>query len=303
VEIDTAFDGRKHPVPDGVLYVVEGAGGNRDFDGDLGPARGSGLGVDQDDSATGTTAVTPTLTVPNGPASWLDTHLTEPEMAPLFAGAGSGPKITARFKAKVFSFAQVVVRDDRMSLYQITEPLLSTSSATAQNPAPFGTDVDGRPLNDPIPDTLIDPATGALVSPPATGTSALLDEFTLSRPDLRSELRATVRGPEVIPSGGTVTYSVRIENGSRHGLNGTQVEFALPDGATFGGSVSDNATVHEGSVVLTVGRLAAGDIKTVTVPVTFASESRSGVAVARAVVRSSTAQSVVAQASFAWRAP
>jgi hypothetical protein len=86
-------------------------------------------------------------------------------------------------------------------------------------------------------------------------------------------------------------------------LSGTQVVFALPDGAAFGGALSDDATIHGGSVVLTVGRLAAGDVRTVAVPVTFAAASTSGVAVARAVVRSSTAQPVVARASFAWRAP
>jgi hypothetical protein len=301
VEIDTAFDGDKNRVPDGVLYLVEGAGGNRDFDGDLGPARGSGLGVDQDDSATGTTAVTSSLTVPNGPASWLDTHLTEAEMAPLFAGAGAGPRITARFKSKVFSFAQVVVRDDELTLFQITEPLLGTSSATPQNPAPFGTDVDGRPLNDPIPDTLLDPTTGQLVSPPATGTSALLDKFRVSRPDLAREVRAKVTGPEVVHAGGSVTFEVKVENGSRHGLNGTQVVFTLPEGATYGGTPDDHTTVHGKSVVLTIGRVAAGDRATVSVPLQLEHGGAFGVVAAQAVVRTSTAQSVIARPAFAWR--
>jgi hypothetical protein len=258
--------------------------------------------VDEDDSATGTTVVTPTLTVPNGPAAWLDTNLTDAEMTPLFAGAGAGPKITARFKAKVFSFAQVVVHADRLTLLQITEPLLATSSATAQNPAPFGTDVDGRPLNDPIPDTLVDPTTGAVVSPPATGTPALLDEFSVSRPDLARELRATVSGPEVLQAGAPATFSVRIENGSGQGLNGTQVAFVLPEGAAFAGDLDDNTTLHGDTDVLTVGPLAAGDVKTLAVPVTIGHESKFGVVVAQATVRSSTAQTVTARPAFAWRA-
>src|SRR5467141_944788 len=72
VSIDTTFDGVTETVPDGVLYIVEGAGGNRDFDGDFAPARGSGLGIDQDDSATGKGTLA-TFIFPNGPASWLDT--------------------------------------------------------------------------------------------------------------------------------------------------------------------------------------------------------------------------------------
>ena len=79
VYVDQQFDGTRHTVPDGVLYLVEGAGGNRDFDGDTAPPRGSGLGLDQDDSATGTFVDAPGLTVPKGPAPWLDSNLTNPE--------------------------------------------------------------------------------------------------------------------------------------------------------------------------------------------------------------------------------
>jgi hypothetical protein len=54
VILDTNFDSDLHTVSDGILHIVEGAGGNRDFDGDEAAPRGSGLGLDQDDSATGT---------------------------------------------------------------------------------------------------------------------------------------------------------------------------------------------------------------------------------------------------------
>src|SRR5258707_8963943 len=86
VSIDISFDGVTQTVPDGVLYVVEGAGGNRDFDGDFAPARGSGTGIDQEDSATGT-APRDGFTFPNGPASLLDTHLTRSEMSHVFPGS------------------------------------------------------------------------------------------------------------------------------------------------------------------------------------------------------------------------
>src|SRR5260370_14814620 len=129
VNIDTAFDGVNQTVPDGVLYLVEGAGGNRDFDGDLAPARGQDPGIDQDDSATGTASLAG-FSFPNRPASLLDTNLTSPAFSPVQPGAGNGPKITATFKAKVFSFATVLVSDNQLTLYQITEPLTSSSSAT-----------------------------------------------------------------------------------------------------------------------------------------------------------------------------
>ena len=257
VSVDTSFDGVSQTVPDGVLYLVEGAGGNRDFDGDLNPARGSGLGIDQDDSATGLGSVS-TFMFPNGPASWLDTNLTDNEMSPVLPAAGSGPKITAHFKAKVFSFADIVIRDNELSLYQISEPLQSTSSATPANPAPFGTDVDGTPLNDPIPDTLVDPSTGNVVSRPADGPSVLLDKFVVTKPDLEDRLRLDLHAPDSAAPGSQFTYRLAVQNGSSYNLNGAQAVFHLPDGVTLVSSPDGGATQVGDSVVITLGRLAAG---------------------------------------------
>jgi hypothetical protein len=66
--------------------------------GDYAPPRGSGLGLDQDDSAGGTFTDEAGLTVPQGPASWLDTNLTNPEMINFLPNAGTGEKITAKLK-------------------------------------------------------------------------------------------------------------------------------------------------------------------------------------------------------------
>jgi hypothetical protein len=257
VSIDTAFDGVKQTVPDGVLYLVEGAGGNRDFDGDLGPARGSGLGIDQDDSAAGT-ATLAGFTFPNGPASWLDTNLTSAAFSPVLPGAGSGPKITAKFKAKVFSFADVIVGDNKLTLYQITEPLTSSSSATSSNPAPFGTDVNGTPLNDPIPDTLVDPTTGNVVSAPATGASALLDKFVVTKSDLSEDLGVRLSASHSVVPGGQLTYTLEVHNGSSYGLNGSQAVFEIPGGVTFVASPDGSATQVDSQIVVTIGRLDAG---------------------------------------------
>jgi hypothetical protein len=276
-------------VPDGVLYIVEGAGGNRDFDGDLNPARGSGLGIDQDDSATGQGTLG-TFMFPNGPASWLDTNLTSISMSPVFSAAGSGPKITEKFKAKVFSFADVIVRDNQLTLYQITEPLTSSSSATPGNPAPFGTDVNGTPLNDPIPDTLIDPATGNVVTAPATGASALIDKFTVTKPDLSEDLRVRLSTPHSVVPGGQLTYTLTAHNGTSHGLNGTQAVFEIPSGVTFVASPDGTATQVGNQVVVTIGRLDPGASAVVHLQTQLNAEAGSELR-ATALLRSSTALS------------
>jgi hypothetical protein len=292
VSIDTTFDGVNQTVPDGVLYLVEGAGGNRDFDGDLGPARGSGLGIDQDDSATGTASLAGFM-FPNGPTSWLDTNLTSAAFSPVLPGAGSGPKITAKFKAKVFSFADVIVRDNQLTLYQITEPLTSSSSGTSSNPAPFGTDVNGTPLNDPIPDTLVDPTTGNVVTPPATGASALLDMFVVTKPDLSELLRVHLSAPHSIAPGAQLTYVLSVHNASSHGLNGTQGVFDLPSSVTFVASPDGTATQVGNQIVVTIGRLNAGADAVVHLQTQVNAPAGTGL-MATALLRSSTALPVPA---------
>jgi uncharacterized repeat protein (TIGR01451 family) len=290
VYVDSLFDGTTHTVPDGVLYLVEGGGGNRDFDGDLAPPRGSGVGLDQEDSATGTHTDEPGLTVPQGPASWLDVNLTSPEMINFLPNAGAGEKITAKFKAKIFSFGDVLVDHNKLTLLQISEPLQSSSSATSADPAPYGTDINGQPLDDPIPDTQIDPATGLVVSPPATGTSALLDKWTVTKPDVSSLVSATLSAPGHIRPGAALTYTVLLKNNSQYSLNGTQVKLILPSSVTLTGTTGETTTLQGNEVVVTVGRLAAGAEETVSISTTVSSEGhRNGPALAFAEVSSSTA--------------
>jgi uncharacterized repeat protein (TIGR01451 family) len=290
VFVDSLFDGTIRTVPDGVLYLVEGAGGNRDFDGDLAPPRGSGVGLDQEDSATGTHTDEPGLTVPQGPASWLDTNLTNPEMINFLPNAGAGEKITAKFKAKIFSYGDVLVDHNKLTLFQITEPLLTTSSATPADPAPYGTDINGQPLNDPIPDTEVDPATGLVVSVPATGPSALLDKWTVTKPDIDDSVSATLSAPEHVERGETLTYVVHLKNNSQYSLNGTQVKLVLPSNVTFAGTTGDTTSVQGNEVVVTLGRLATGAEQTISINTTVSSEHDDDRwAVAFAVVSSSTA--------------
>jgi uncharacterized repeat protein (TIGR01451 family) len=293
VYVDQNFDGKTATVPDGVLYLVEGAGGNRDFDGDFAPPRGSGVGLDQDDSATGTFTDEPGLTVPQGPASWLDTNLTNPEFINFVPDAGKGAtKITTKFKSKVFSFGHVVVDRNKLTLFQISEPLQSTSSATSADPAPYGTDINGNPLNDPIPDTQVDPTTGQVISAPETGQPALLDKWTVIKPDVRSSLSAVINAPQQVKAGELLTYKVNIKNSSSYALNGTQVRFPIPSGESFAGSPGSSVTLQGNEIVITVGRVLAGETQTVEIPMTVVADAQ-GKILAHAVVFSSTAQPVI----------
>jgi uncharacterized repeat protein (TIGR01451 family) len=290
VYVDQNFDGVSDTIPDGVLYLVEGGGGNRDFDGDYAPPRGSGTGLDEDDSATGTFTDEPGLTVPQGPASWLDTNLTNPEMINFFANAGAGTKITTKFKSKVFSFGHVVVNGNKLTLYQITEPLQSTSSATPADPAPYGTDINGAPLNDPIPDTDLNASNGELVSAPATGTSALLDKWTVTKPELAGSVLVFLSAPEILTQGQQFNYTLTMKNQSQVSLNGTQVRFQLPNGATFAGTLSDTLTQQGSELVITLGRLAAGSEQTIQIPMQVSAQGRGfGLLLAFASLHSATA--------------
>src|SRR5262249_24460798 len=257
VEVDTAFNGASRTVPDGVLYFVEGAGGNRDFDDDLPNPRGGGSSIDQDDAATGTTTgVVGGISYDffKGSRSFLDTSLTDDAMKAFAPNAGAGTKITTRFKSKVFSFAHVIVDDNVLTLYQISEPLSHTSSASASNPAPFGTDYFGMPVNDPIPDTVFDPATKTVLSSPATGTSALLDKVRVTKPDITFRPSVKLDAPQTAVRGGLVHFSFIFKNGSPYALNGTQAVIRLPHGVSFESASEATATVHGRDVVVTLGR-------------------------------------------------
>jgi uncharacterized repeat protein (TIGR01451 family) len=293
VFVDQAYDGKTHTVPDGVLYLVEGAGGNRDFDGDLAPPRGSGLGVDQDDSATGLATPIAGLTVPQGPMSWLDTNLTNREMINFVPNAGTGTKITTKFKAKIFSFGHVLVNGNTLTLYQISEPLSNSSSATQALPAPFGTDINGTPLNDPIPDTVLSATTGSLQSAPATGTSALLDQFTITKPDVSSSISVQLSAPPSATAGGALVYSLSVQNNGTTALNGTQLRLTMPSTLTFAGLTTDPVTVQGSDAVFTVGRLAPGTQQIVQIKTRVAAGAPTGALInASASLTSGTAQPV-----------
>ncbi len=286
VYADTRFNGTTQTVPNGVLYIVEGAGGNRDFDGDLNPPRGSGLGVDQDDSASGTFTIAPGLTVNQGPADWLDTNLTNLEMVNIVPSAGTGePKITTKLKSKLFSFGDVQVTGNSLTLYQISEPLQSNVHSGL-----YGTDVNGNLVNDPIPDTLLNGSTGALISAPATGASALLDSWTITKPSLGGSLTLQVSAPPNVTPGGFVVYSLIVSNGSSTPLNGVQVRLTPAAGITLAGTVSPSLTVQGADIVATMGHMEPGASAEIQIPTTVASNATvNSTLTASAMVMSGTA--------------
>jgi uncharacterized repeat protein (TIGR01451 family) len=132
------------------------------------------------------------------------------------------------------------------------------------------------------------------VTTPATGQSALLDRFTVTKPDIEDGVTVHIDGPQQAAAGSTITYNVRVRNGSAYALNGAQVLLNLPASGTFAGSVSDTLTLHGAQVVATLGRFAVGGQQTAEVVVTLSSSLPAGTMLrASAVLRSSTALPVV----------
>jgi len=265
VDIDQTFDGVRQTVPDGVLYFVEGAGGNRDFDDNLANPRGGGASIDQDDAATGTTTMSVggvPYSFVNGPSSWLDTSMTDDAMKAFLPGAGSGPKVAARFKSKLFSFAHITVDENVLTLYQISEPLSGKSSATPSNPAPFGTDYQGHAVNDPLPDTVFDPVSRSVVSSAGQGTPALLDKVTVTKPDIAAEASVDLSAPHNVAPGDGIDYTFMFRNGSRHALNGAQAVLTLPEGVVFQSVSRGSATENGQDIVVSLGRLAGNSTVT-----------------------------------------
>ena len=108
-------------------------------------------------------------------------------------------------------------------------------------------------------------------SAPATGTAALLDSWSVTKPDVRGSLLATVSAPPETSPGQTLTYTITVRNSSKFGLNGAQVRFELPRDVQFSGTASTTVTLQGGEVVLTLGHLDAGVVQSVEVPVKVAS--------------------------------
>jgi uncharacterized repeat protein (TIGR01451 family) len=183
-------------------------------------------------------------------------------MKAFLPSAGSGPKIAARFKSKLFSFAHITAGENVLTLYQISEPLSGKSSATPSNPAPFGTDYQGHAVNDPLPDTVFDPVLRSVVSSAGQGTPALLDKVTVTKPDIYGRASVELSAPKKVAPGDGIDYTFRFRNASRYALNGAQAVLTLPEGVVFQSVSRGSATEHGQHVVVSLGRLAANSTVT-----------------------------------------
>ena len=98
---------------------------------------------------------------------------------------------------------------------------------------------------------------------------------------LQARLRA------VAPKGALI-YTLVLDNDSQFSLNGAQAVLHLPDGVTLSGS-PDSVTQQGHDLVITLGRLAAGEERTLQLKTVVGDLRRGEVLVARATLRSSTA--------------
>lgn len=102
---------------------------------------------------------------------------------------------------------------------------------------------------------------------------------------------ARLTAPDKSKAGQTLTYTVTIRNNSEYNLNGTQVHFTLPSLVSFAGAVGETTTLNGNELVLTVGRLAAGNEQSVQIPVHVKQDAR-GLLLAEAQVSSATAMTI-----------
>jgi uncharacterized repeat protein (TIGR01451 family) len=115
------------------------------------------------------------------------------------------------------------------------------------------------PVNDPIPDTVFDPGPPPkVVSSSGTGTPALLDKVTVTKPDISDDASIKLNAPHAAVPGGLVAFTFIFKNHSAYALNGTQAVVTLPDGVSFDSVTEGTATVQGRDVVVTLGRTLAG---------------------------------------------
>jgi len=134
------------------------------------------------------------------------------------------------------------------------------------------------------------PATRTVISPPASGPSALLDKISVRKPQLEKDFEAKLSAPTDVASGGQFTYTLAIHNGSEVAVNGVQAVLALPEGVQFLGAVGGSATINSSQVIVTIGRLPTSAASTVQITVQVLDSAPKGDQLkARGHVRSSTA--------------
>jgi hypothetical protein len=101
---------------------------------------------------------------------------------------------------------------------------------------------------------------------------------------------ADLHVPDSVSPGSPFTYLLEVHNRSSYNLNGTQAVFTLPGGVTLVNSPDGVTTQLGGTVVVTLGRLAAGAATNVHLLATVNPGGNFGdTLTASALIRSSTA--------------
>jgi uncharacterized repeat protein (TIGR01451 family) len=113
------------------------------------------------------------------------------------------------------------------------------------------------------------------------------------RSDLSESLHVHLSASHSVAPGGQLTYALSVQNGSSHGLNGTQAVFDIPSGVTFVASPDGGATQVGSQIVVTIGRLDTGGNSVARIQTRVNAEAGSKLR-ASAMLRSSTALSVPA---------
>jgi len=141
---------------------------------------------------------------------------------------------------------------------------------------------------------VLDTTTGALISSAQDSPSALLDTFTVTKPQVN--LTVDLSAPASVVQGGELNYIFNVSNLSPYPLNGVQAVFTLPAGVDYIGDLDDSTTLQaSNAVVVTIGRLAAGESRTITIPIVVGEDLPAGAQLpGSALVRSGTAQPVTA---------
>lgn len=121
----------------------------------------------------------------------------------------------------------------------------------------------------------------------------LLDKFTVTKPDVSDAVTVRAAAPEH-PQGGAIVFNVQVDHHGTIALNGTQVVLSLPRGFAPE-SRAAGTTVHARDVIVTLGRLAAGDSRTLAITANVSQGDREGLGDARVLLRSGTAQPVIGQ--------
>jgi len=124
----------------------------------------------------------------------------------------------------------------------------------------------------------------------SAGTPALLDAFTVTKPEL-NDMDINFEAPDRVSTGDTFSYTLDITNQSRFALNGTQAVLTMPDGVQFVSASGGSATIAGSDVIVTFGRLAQRDTHSVRITVKAASGPELH---ATAEIRSATALPVKA---------